>query len=667
VLANRHIGAVIFILMSGLTLSLSMSEVSANESSIAIDTRIGFSNTFRPGRWTPITVTISNQGSDFSGYLQVRTRNGDEFHDNVSDIIHQRRLDLTRNSSKRLHFTVMLSNVAHPLLTRVIVDGQEVARQEINLRTQFTADQLLLVVSRDANLDYLNDNAGSGLRIVYPHPQLLPDQWQGYDGVSALILHGVSLEQLSTRQHQALLKWIAQGGTLAVSGGPDYSLLRTPRLTNLLPATPIGMVQMKEPASARDAFGTTLDISAPFHVNRLPASATGITLRAADIPLVAEKSIGRGRVIYLTFDVARAPFDRWPGMQAMWLELLHLDSKPQTQSFIESAAATSSPVPMLIATQGMRFPSHGILLAFLTLYLCILFTGYRLCSSPGMTAGIARWILPFATWASPVIAAPAAYMLFGPVLFDRGISETTITVLEPLADSGYAHAQVNIGIHSNRDGAMQMSYRGMEPVLRVPSASQDVLGSANWTFRKGAQQAITPNDARRYALHLLQGKDVIAYDLRAAIERNASEQGLQLRIDNHSGRPLHDAWLVADDRAWFIGAISSEQAFVYPIDSDGFKLNSTNYEWWDRLDRHPQARASAQDIGTLKSLISRKADTIASGGYPGIGHALVIAHTTRPLQPSGISAQWRHNAQTLVLLRMPAPLLVKDESTVDDL
>jgi hypothetical protein len=156
-------------------------------------------------------VTISNHGPDVSRILQVCMCDGDELHDNISNTTCQRRIDLTRDSRKRVHFTVMLPNIAHPLEVRFVANGKELAIKHIVLRTHFTANRLLLVVSRDANLDYLNDNTTHGVRVLYPHPELLPDHWQGYDAVFALILHGVSLEELSTRQYEALRKWLAQG------------------------------------------------------------------------------------------------------------------------------------------------------------------------------------------------------------------------------------------------------------------------------------------------------------------------------------------------------------------------------------------------------------------------------------------------------------------------
>lgn len=700
---------------------------------VDIQATLGFSNTFTPGKWTPLTVTLNNQGDNLSGYVEVWTRDGEDFRENLSASSYQRRIDLTRDSRKRLRFTVRLTNVAHPLIIRVIANGKEIASKRIDLRKHFTNARLLLVISRDANLDYLNDGHSDGdrasLRVLYPHPELLPDHWQGYDAVSAVILHGISLEQLSPRQYAALRKWIAQGGTLAASGGADFAWLRTPRMVELLPAVPVGMVKISAPGNTLQILGRRLETRVPFHVNRLSASDLEFNVHAGDIPLVAESRLGLGRVVLLTFDVARAPFDRWPGMKETWFELLHISETPPLPPFANAAA---NPINELLELQSRNFPQHSLVLLFLTLYLGVLATGYRLKT----TSGTMRYLLPFAGWAAPVLFAPAAWFLFGPVLFDRGTSVAVVAVIEPLGNSPYARVQIDLGIHANRDGVdylqdidlvfaarvsahqlrvvndeandtMTLSYAGSEPALHAAKYSTDNDAGSNsqrhrassWIFRGDAPRTVTPSSARRYTLHQLKGEDVIDFRLHATIDhktidqqtidqqmidqetldRTTSDQTTKgkdneaaprVNIHNNSGRSLDEAWLIAGDRAWWIGDIAAQGITRFVVDTEGFELNSRNAEWWERLERHPSANAA--NILLIKSLLARKdADFEEANGnhatYPGLGNALIIANTVQPLRPAGNSASWQQTTRTVVLLTMRSGLLVRDESTVTDL
>ena len=39
---------------------------------------VGFTDTFQPGRWTPLSVTVTNRGGDLRGDLEVEVASGDE-------------------------------------------------------------------------------------------------------------------------------------------------------------------------------------------------------------------------------------------------------------------------------------------------------------------------------------------------------------------------------------------------------------------------------------------------------------------------------------------------------------------------------------------------------------------------------------------------------------
>src|SRR5690554_1572968 len=43
----------------------------ADASSIIADTEVGFKNTYKLGKWTPISVTINNTGDNIEGSLEV--------------------------------------------------------------------------------------------------------------------------------------------------------------------------------------------------------------------------------------------------------------------------------------------------------------------------------------------------------------------------------------------------------------------------------------------------------------------------------------------------------------------------------------------------------------------------------------------------------------------
>lgn len=604
---------------------------------------VGFTDTFQPGRWTPLSVTVTNHGGDLTGELEVQVTGGDALRGRPYLTSHRRNLELHRDSRKTLQFTVLPQELSHPLVIRVRSGGRELARAEVDLRTRFAAGRLLLVLSRDADLDYLNDGAANGLRVLYPHPELLPVHWRGYDAVAAIVVHGVSLERLSASQFDALHKWIAQGGILAVSGGPDYALLRSPRLAALLPGPPSGMTRMDAGALQR-AFSASLDISRPVHVNRLGDFRGRARLRAGAVALIVERTLGLGRVLYLTFDVAGYPFDRWDGMRGLWLDNLRLP--PPADSLSVAEPVLESPLPPLIRAESANFPSHATVLYFLALYLGLLLAGYRL----PVRGTRRRWLAPLWTWAAPVLFAPAAWLLFGPAAFPRGATAVTVAVIEPFPDSIYARLGLDLGVYANRSGALRLEYRGAEPVLYPPRRAQREGNAEDWVFGEGPRHFVEPLDRRRYVLHALEGEDVIAFQLGASVRDET--MGPRLVLDNASGRALEDLWLVFDGYAYELGSIAAGARFERGLirRTQGVEVGEAS---WRRVLRPPPG-----DVVQLQSpsriVLERRSQAMGESGYPGPGHALLIAYTASPLQPAGASAGWPRRERALVAFRFAA-------------
>lgn len=611
---------------------------------VNIDAVVGFTDTFHSGRWTPLSVTVTNHGGDLSGELEVQVTGGDELRGGLFVTSHRRALELHRDSRKILQFTVFPQALSHPLVIRVRSGGRELARAEVDLRTRFAAERLLLVLSRDADLDYLNDGVADGLRVLYPHPELLPMHWRGYDAVAAVVVHGVSLERLSTSQFDALHKWIAQGGILAVSGGPDYALLRSPRLAALLPGSPLGMARIDASVLQR-AFSATLDVSRPIHVNRLGAFRGRASLRAGTVPLIVERTLGLGRVLYLTFDVAGYPFDRWDGMRKLWLDSLRLP--PATKfSLSEVEPVLASPLPPLIRAEAVNFPSPATVLYFLALYLGVLLAGHRLFARGTRY----RWLAPLSSWAAPVLFALAAWLLFGPTAFPRGVTAVTVALIEPFPNSVYARLSLDVGVYANRSGALRLEYRGAEPVLYPSGQAQRDGKLENWVFGEGPRRFLEVLDQRRYVLHALEGEDVIVFHLEASVRNEA--MGPRLVLDNVSGRNLEHMRLVFNGYAYDIGSVAAgarvERGFVRR--THGVEVGEGS---WRRVLMPPPG-VPVQNVAPMRIVLERKSHEMRESGYPGQGYALLIGYTESPFRPAGASAGWPRREKALVAFRVAA-------------
>ena len=105
-------------------------------------------------------------------------------------------------------------------------------------------------------------------------------------------------------------------------------------------------------------------------------------LRAGALPLIVERALGLGRVLYLAFDVASYPFDRWDGMRPLWEEHLRLTA-PTTVAPSGSKTSAESPVLALIRAESADFPRYAAVFIFLALYLGVLLTAIIVAGRSG--------------------------------------------------------------------------------------------------------------------------------------------------------------------------------------------------------------------------------------------------------------------------------------------
>ena len=632
--------AVTLLLLAG----IAAAPLACAASAVDITATLGFSDTFRPGYWTPLAVSVTNRGQDFSGTLEVQVTADDALRGRELVTYQRRALELNRDARKTQHFLVQPQGLSYPLVIRVRSDGQDVARAEVELRTRFAAQRLLLVVSRNADLDHLNDGAAEGLRVLYPHPELLPRHWRGYDAVAAVVLHGVSLERLSTSQYEALHKWIAQGGILAVSGSADEALLRTSRLAALLPGVPQGMALL-DPAALRGAFPASLDTSQAVQVHRLGVFQGRARLAAGSVPLVVERDLGFGRVVFLTFDVAGPPFDRWDGMRALLLENLRLPPAAAGAAAGPEPGA-ETPLLALIRAAAPDFPASSTVFLFLLLYLGVLFAGHAIPAGGTRRPRLAA----IRAWAAPVMFAPAAWLLFGPGAFPRGGSAAAVALIEPLPGSGYARLAFELGVYANRDGTMRLDYRGAEPVLAPHRQARREGKVEDWVFGQGPRPYVEPLDRRRYVLHALEGEDVIAFRIDATLHDESI--GPRITLTNGSGHALDGLSLVFGGHAYELGSVGAGARLDRRLiaATHGTAIGATALS--DVLKA--PAGVSPELLVPLRLMLKQHLQQGGERAAPAPGHGLLIAHTASPLRPGEGSSHWSHQERALLALRIAA-------------
>ncbi len=612
---------------------------------VKLTVQVGLSGVFRLGRWTPITITATNRGSDSGGRIELLVEEPDS---SVPPVRYVHELELPRDSRKQVQLTALLQSFHQPLRVRYLSGDEVLAETEVELRSRFVDSRLIVGLSRDADFDYLSRAAPERevqpSRVVYPHPQQLPQDWKGYDGVAAVIVHGVTLENLTSRQFDALRRWLAQGGVLAVVMGPEYVLAQSSRLSWMLPAIPSGLRSSPSAGALKRSFGDGLHVPRPFRMNALRDIRGTVRLESEGVPMAVEGRLGHGRILLLAFDVTRYPFDVWPGKGDFWHDLLALSKEAPTRLEVR-AARSSSWVVHALEAQSTGFPPHGVLFAFLLVYASLLATAEQVRA----TASV-RWRIPgLALWAAPAGFAVAAWYIFGPLWYPPVPTVVTAGIVEALPNTQQAHLRTSIGVYSPRAKALKLSYVGAAPAFEVPLFDDDEERPPLWSAGVGDQRWVAPSSQLAYQLHHFNGEDIAFFDVETSVEE--SDDALALKVDNRTPFALRAAWAVIAGGVQRLSEIPQGQSRSWQLSRDAISAGADGSSWEKRVrDLGPVARGLDKTYGQL---IERALQDLTGNPDIPLNRLTVVALTQSPLRPAQQSSHWRHVDATVMVSYVP--------------
>ncbi|MBN1647109.1 MAG: hypothetical protein JW874_03655, partial [Spirochaetales bacterium] len=293
--------------------------VSANaETGLRVDPLIGYNGIFQSDGLVPVRMFIRNEGNDIEGALHLTTISvkpgrGEE------QTLYRQHIVLPRNSYKS--FSFFLSADQMDTLRYSIVNTANVVllQDETAPKAIKGIDNIVLVLSRSISFDFLSHpGQGKKNRIIYMHPDIMPDSWLAYSQVSALVLHNIQVSDLSDKQLKAIGEWVHYGGTFIIVGGTHFNRSNFNELEDLLPVS-LNMY----PRDMIKADGSGFGIGSE-EIAGLNVSLKDGTILAADgsHPLVVEARRGAGRVIFSAVDFTNEPLKSWSGRNAFWNSIL---------------------------------------------------------------------------------------------------------------------------------------------------------------------------------------------------------------------------------------------------------------------------------------------------------------------------------------------------------
>ncbi len=168
------------------------------------------------------------------------------------------------------------------------------------------------VIGRPVGLeDYFSSLRKTTWWVVRMNPARAPDRWFGYRTFEAVIVSPRAVSAMSVSQQRALWRWAQAGGVVAAGGGVRSALYRSTLLAGLCPFSQVSLYEGSDEGAIavwcgarKRRFDRLMLAGGRLQFGR-------VRLAADSRPLVVERRVGLGRVVFFAFDPTEAAFRRW--------------------------------------------------------------------------------------------------------------------------------------------------------------------------------------------------------------------------------------------------------------------------------------------------------------------------------------------------------------------
>jgi len=544
------------LLLNFILLLFLASSFTLSASDLAADLMLGFNGSIKLGSRAPVSVSLINSGKGISGELKLELQQGSLFQQELYTVAYSRKIELPANSRKRYFFAFPFESFTLPLRVSITSTDRKIFEREIDLKQHFSREPLILVLSRRISLDFLKAVSAKPARVIYPHPEYLPESWYGYEGVDLLVLHDISLAHIRPVQMRAIEEWLYRGGRLVITGGVHILSRDNSPIEELLPVELLGIKVLDHPGA--------LELPEKLVVVGSRLISGKVLFGEEDTPLIVRQKRGKGFIFFMAFDSSEAPISYWPGKTALWRQMISregagpypdrgIEEKQKDQELLLSG---------LVKNPELNYPPHRVLLSFLLGYLGLLLL---LIGSPlqKKRRPALKWLLVIAL---SFLFSAGGYYLFNRLLFRDETALISLAVIEPSWQQGLAEVKGELAIISSRNRDYQLKIANKETAVTQWLPGHKLKPAYSFEVRRQSDAAVLIVRMGEPRARYFRLDSVIDLPIGGKIQ--AGEGAFRLRIENGSSFTISEALLVSRGRIFEIGALPpgvTEIATGYPL------------------------------------------------------------------------------------------------------
>ncbi len=256
----------------------------------------------------PLVVTLQNLSGDVRGVLTV-SGDGGATHFAV---------DLPRGSTKRI-FTYGTGAFDGKTVKFDAPHVNVALRYRPAMGTAPIVGQLLMISDTPGLGSYLRRTSSKDDEqgvVGNCAPADLPDRSAAYAGLTAIIL-GPGSERMSNSVADAIERFVVNGGALILTGGANQAIVTNPRWARIFPLKTLRQLNVSADSPNNSVFHSS--ISGPYTMlTGDPVDGTRVRARIGSNPLVSERGVGLGKVVFIGIDPNEKPFSGWEGRSAFF-------------------------------------------------------------------------------------------------------------------------------------------------------------------------------------------------------------------------------------------------------------------------------------------------------------------------------------------------------------
>ncbi|GAC1362678.1 MAG: hypothetical protein NVSMB44_18490 [Ktedonobacteraceae bacterium] len=361
---------------------------------------IGFDEQYQDGNWVPIQVTLSNNGTDFSGKVSIHVPSSpySNYNGSAPTYTYQEPVSLPPGSRKQVTLYIPLSLGTQGNRSPVSVDLLDNNNNKIASKTgspnSVSGNTVIVGIlsTQPNNFGMLNSALSSVLNASIIQTKILtattfPTKAEILRNFDVIVLDNFPTQTLASDQVTSLQSWVNQGGVLIAAGGPEWQRTLGSLPASLLPVVITGTNTLPAgahllPVSGPAKSGQTVvdSVQSPVTISvAKPQEGSTVLLNANAVPLITETLEGQGSVFYLAYDPALEPFIGWSGTSKLWSGLL---LRVLGDQILSNSTGSSSGGPANIYGSAMdallksffpnAYPPNWLILTLLVSYILLL-------------------------------------------------------------------------------------------------------------------------------------------------------------------------------------------------------------------------------------------------------------------------------------------------------